>query len=185
MKAGPDDEALAGIREKLRHESIQSNLIRASLFLAAFELLKASVLDAPETILREPTNEDLDAFNKTIKDGKFRPSKRYRETVRPLDKHPLKAALKWLVSQNVLTTEEMIEVDGLYRLRCDIAHDLPNYLVNIKKEFSLDHVARIQIILKTIKSWEFELEWPDKDVSKSRSMVEVLLDHLIQASMSA
>src|SRR5205085_746238 len=97
--------------------SLRANLIAASIFLAAYETLRNSVIER----IRDFFADGFDVNGPLL-------GARYRNTVLALDKSPLKASLLWLKSMGVVDDADMTRIDAIRAHRNELAHDLPKYI---------------------------------------------------------
>jgi hypothetical protein len=99
-----DDITAARIRAKLQDSAVRANLLKASLFLTAFELLKRVIWTAPNA-LRFPDTAGPVLFPDVI-DGSCVATNAYMREVVPLcRKDRLKAACLWLQVVDALRPE--------------------------------------------------------------------------------
>ena len=101
----------------LNPEILKSNLIAASLFLAAFEMLRSSVISP----IRDFFSCGFDQ-NGPIVDPK------YETKVLSLDKSPLRASLLWLKDMDVISLDDMLIVDRIREHRNQLAHELMKFV---------------------------------------------------------
>lgn len=161
----------------LNPESLKSNLIIASLYLASYELLKASAID-----------NIAGFFSTDYIDGQLTPNQQYRDEIKKRNKDLLKSSLAWLVDMEAITTDEAEEIQIIRRHRNEIAHELPKLLIESESNLNLDYFVRIRELLGKIDLWwvrnfeipvnaEFDgMEIADRDIFPGRV---VMLDHII------
>lgn len=161
----------------LNPENLKSNLMIASLYLASYELLKASVID-----------NIAGFFSTDYIDGKLIPTQQYHDEMKKRNKDSLKASLLWLVDMEAITPDEAEEIHGIRRHRNEIAHELPKLLIDSESNLHLEYFVRIRELLGKIELWwvrNFELpvnaefdgmEIADSDIFPGRV---VMLEYII------
>jgi hypothetical protein len=175
-----DPKILASWMKLTTPEVLSSNLIRASLFLVAWELLKNSLIKR----LR-------DFFASEFRQGEWLVSEAYRTKVLSLDKDALTASCLWFKDMGALTDEDMSKVRKARTYRNAIAHDLPNFLGSFDREIEDEQLLGVQELLVKVDRWwlrEFEIptdpefagqDIPDEEISSGNMlMLSLILDVL-------
>lgn len=108
---------------KLAPSEIRANLMRASLFLATYELFKIELI------------ENVKAFYATDFDQDKRPvqSEGYRRevlTLAPTDRDGFHASCQWWVNNGQLTPDDVTRIKTIRDHRNLIAHELPKLLID-------------------------------------------------------
>jgi len=112
---------------KLSPDQIQKGLIRAGLFLAGWEVLAGEIVDKVKSFYWAGFDETGDLFPD------------YKEQVLALDpKSTFNASLHWLVESRALTAEQVARVQELRKHRNQVAHELPEILLDPGHEVSAD-----------------------------------------------
>lgn len=143
-------------------EVLRGNLIAASMFLAAYEILRASVIDRIRSF-----------FCSRFRDGKWVPDDDYRTKCLALDKSPLRASLLWLKQMSAIDDTDMAQVDELRCHRNDLAHDLPRFLATAGAEVNVQLLGRIYELIAKIDRWWFrEVDGPTDPGYDSREVVD-------------
>lgn len=100
--------------EKVLHpEALRSNIITASIFSIAFEMLKASIIEKIEMFY-------LDGFGESGASI----SQDYKEEVLSLNKSPLYASLIWLEQRGAIDADDREIFERLKRHRNTLAHEI-------------------------------------------------------------
>jgi len=132
----------------LNPDALRTNLIVASLYITAFEMLKESILERP----REFFSVDYD------KDGLI-VGEKYNEKVLSLSKSPLYASLFWLKDINAIDDNDIEIFDKIRTCRNDITHEIVNY---ISKGAETDPLplfnSSIDLLYKIEKWWILNIE---------------------------
>ena len=123
--------------------TIRINLIRASLFLAAYEILRSEIVHRVRSFF-------VDEFDEAGSSNVIE----YETHVLSLDSHLLEASCKWLISMDVLTSNDVCEIQNLRGIRNRIAHDLPNLLLSPAHDVARIHLDRIRHLVTVVgKFW--------------------------------
>ena len=134
----------------LNPESLKGNLIAASLFLAAYESLCASVIDQ----IRGFYTHGFDEHGPIVDDA-------YGVKVLSRDKSPLRASLLWLKERDVVTEDDMAAFDDIRLHRNELAHNLPEFIMTAGKDINLRLLDRIcELVTKIDRWWILEVEIP-------------------------
>jgi hypothetical protein len=126
----------------LNPESLRSNLIAASIFLAASETLRTSVIDRICNFFTYKFDENGGVV-----------SEDYRNKVLSLDKSPLRASLLWLKEMSAIGDAEIELVDEIRKHRNDLAHDLPKFLTSADAEININLLGAIYELVTKIDRW--------------------------------
>jgi hypothetical protein len=189
----PDDPA-SQIQRKLHGPVLRTNLLKAALHIAAFEMLRTVVLSGPNPLL--PWGEvGGEAVTPYTDDGRFSPSPAFKREVLPLSpKDPFQAACLWLEREGVIDAGGAEDIVRLRGARNGVAHEMINYLFGIHHEVSVDEVARMSDYITKIGRWsarftvdsnpEYDhVEIRDEDLSTPAMIfMQVLLRAFAEAS---
>lgn len=130
-------ERIEALREKMSPPVVKANLLAASLFLTAFEMLKAVLVDS------------LKGF--TSIDGA------YETEVLGLHKKKFAASCLWYLKQGVLTQHQVDDLHAIREHRDKIAHELPNLLFDPKAKISLDLLLRSRTCMQVLAKFWFSI----------------------------
>jgi hypothetical protein len=179
-----EKEAFGAIERVLDSERIRLNLLLASLYLAAFEVLKSSIIDRIEEFFVHYPGTGSDA-----EELHARWTSKYEQEVgkkySALSHFKLIPSCKWLQKNGVLDEEEIGEIRGIRDHRNNIAHDLPELIFS--EDFlvvDLDRFVRIRELLGKVELFWTRVamdimgsdEVPDEDIVSGR---EMMLDVII------
>lgn len=143
MKSVTDTEA--SWAKFLNPESLKQNLLQGGLYLAAFEMLKDSIVGRPRDFFcfgisgGEPVS-DLS-------------SPRYESEVRSLHKHPLTASALWWHKQGAISDEDLNLLRQIREHRDQIAHNMPKMIGTAEHSIDLDLLAHTNSILAKVDNW--------------------------------
>ena len=107
------------LREKLSPQEVTGNLLWASLFLVAYELLKIDILEKTRGFF-------LEGFDETG----MKYSSRYATDVVALDHDRFRASCLWLARMGALTDADVDVAQRIRDHRHTVAHDLPRLLID-------------------------------------------------------
>jgi hypothetical protein len=145
----PMSESLNRWEDFLNPEILKTKLISASIYLAAFEILKDSIIERIETFFSDGFGPQGNIL-----------SPDYTIQVKSRHKSKVKASLEWLKEQGAITNEDIEVFDNIRESRNEVAHEMPNLLggdssVNFGQQFE-----RMVALLKKVEVWwivNFEL----------------------------
>jgi hypothetical protein len=101
----------------LNPDALRTNLIVASLYITAFEMLKESIIERP----REFFSEGYDKNGIIV-------GEKYNQEVLSLNKSPLYASLFWFKDMNAIDNNDIKIFDKIRKCRNDITHEIVNYI---------------------------------------------------------
>lgn len=140
----------AGWLKFLNPPTLRENLIRASLFLTAWETLKSAVVDHVKGF-----------FAVGWDDAGEHASPEYQAKVLSLDKSPLTASLLWFKQMGAITDTDIALVDRLRQHRNELAHDLPKFLATVEYEVNVNLLRElVALVAKVDRWWIREIEMP-------------------------
>lgn len=127
------------IEAKLRPETIATNVITASLYLTAYELLKSAIIDDTKSF-----------FQNNFVNGDWVTSPEYETKVKAMEDDVFKASCMFLQSMSVLTSADIEELRSLRAERNKIAHELPAILLSPEKSIDVQLFHRVYHYLALI-----------------------------------
>jgi hypothetical protein len=126
----------------LNPEILRTNLIVASLFITAFDMLKDSVIERAKEFF-------IHGFNK---DG-WIISDRYKTEVLALNKSPLYASLEWLKNFEAIDDSDIEKFDEIKSCRNELAHEIANFISKGVKNDPLPLFSQLTDLLYKIEKW--------------------------------
>ena len=126
----------------LNPEILRTNLIVAGLFIAAFEMLKDSIIGR----IRDFFTNGFDETGRIISDD-------YKSKVLSLNRSPLYASLSWLKGMNVINDKDIEEFEMIKNCRNEIAHEIASYISKEPKIDPLPLFSKITMLLDKIEKW--------------------------------
>ena len=126
----------------LNPETLRSNLIIASIFISAFEILKECILERPKEFYTTGFDE-----NGLIVNAK------YKKAVLSLNKSPVYASLSWLKDLDAIEKEDIELFSSVKKCRNELAHELPNFITTGIKNDPTPHFSTIISLISKIEKW--------------------------------
>jgi hypothetical protein len=143
-------DALEGYIKFLNPKVLRSNLIAVSLFLAAYETLRSSII----TQLRGLFVKGFDQNGEIVDSD-------YQKKVLSRHKSPLRASLLWFKEMQAIGDEEIELVERVRLHRNDLAHDLPTFIATNEKDINIELIGGIlDVVTKVDRWWIREVEIP-------------------------
>ncbi len=134
----------------LNPKTLRSNLIVASVFLSAFEILKECILERPKEMYTTGFDE-----NGLIID------KEYKSKVLSLKKSPIYASLEWFKNHSAINQKDIEIFTEIKNYRNELAHELPNFITEgIKNDPTPNFKSIIDLLGKIERWWVFNVEVP-------------------------
>lgn len=135
-------DILAGWDKFLNPDSLKHNLLTGGLYLAAYEILKQSMMGRPREF-----------FWSGFQDGKDIIGPDYQVKVLALDKHPYTASVLWWRQQGAIDDDDIKKFAEVREHRDVIAHDIPKILGTIDHSVRVDLLGTIYELLCKIDNW--------------------------------
>lgn len=126
----------------LNPDTVKSNLILSALYLAAYELLKDAIIDNLRAF-----------FSFEYRDGRAIPDKRYKKEVVGIHKDLLYSSCLWLKRHEVITEQDVEEIQNIRKHRNQVAHELPKLLGDADLNINVGYFLRIRELLEKIEIW--------------------------------
>lgn len=126
----------------LNPEILRSNLIVASLYITAFEMLKDTIISRIH-----------DFYIIGFEDDKEIISSDYKTKVLSLNNSPLYASLEWLKQNDVIDDQDMKIFSDIKFCRNEIAHELSNFISQNPKIDPLPLFSKMNELLNKIEKW--------------------------------
>jgi hypothetical protein len=157
----------------LNPESLKQNLIRASIYLTCWEMLKECLLDQPRGF-----------FSHEFRDGKWIVDSNYKTKVLSLENDPLIASATWFRDQKALSDEDIALLLILRTHRNEIAHELPKILGTVESDVRLDFLNGVYYLTeKADKWWIQNIEIPTNPEFDNREFSEEELNGVKSSRM--
>jgi hypothetical protein len=122
-------------------QSLRSNLILASIYLAAWETFEHGVIGNIESFY-------LNGFD----ENSFTYSEGYQQAM-TRDKSPFRASMLWFKDMGIVDAADMELADRPRQHRNDIAHNLPAYLAKASHNVDVALLGDLCSLLSKIDAW--------------------------------
>lgn len=140
-----DEKLRASWERALNPETLKSNIITASIFSMAFEMLKSSIVGKIEGFFINGFNG-----NGVIVDSE------YKEKVLSLNRSPLYASLKWLQDKNAINEKDLEQFERIKRCRNILTHEMLSF-TSSDVDFDVAKVFEEMVaLLGKVEIWWFE-----------------------------
>lgn len=142
---GMDEKVKASWERALHPETLKTNIITASIFSMAFEMLKSSIIEKIE-----------DFFINGFDENGMIISLEYKEKVLSLNRSPLYASLKWLQNMNAIDDKDLERFEHIKRCRNTLAHEMLIF-ASSGVDFNVNDAFNEMVgLLRKIEMWWFE-----------------------------
>lgn len=140
------DEKIKSSWERVLHpETLKKNIITASIFSMAFEMLKSSIIDKIEAF-----------YTNGLYENRMVVSPEYKEEVLSLNKSPLYASLIWLQDMHAIDDKDLEIFEHIKRCRNTLAHEMLTF-ASSGVDFNVAEAFEEMIsLLRKIEIWWFE-----------------------------
>ncbi|MGB3478134.1 MAG: hypothetical protein WBB67_03125, partial [bacterium] len=112
-----DDNVKKSWETFLNPEILRSNLIVASIYITAFEMLKDSIIDRIKNFFTHGFNENG-----------WIVSNEYKKNVLSKDKSQLYASLLWLHEMSAINESDLEQFEAIKKRRNELAHEMSKLL---------------------------------------------------------
>lgn len=134
----------------LNPETLRDNLIAASIFLSAYEMLCASIIDQ----IRDFYSFGFDEDGAIVDEA-------YRNKVLALHKSRLQASMLWLRENSVISDADLDLLDAIRKHRNELAHELPKFISEDDANINIRLLGAIcELVTKIDRWWIREVEVP-------------------------
>jgi hypothetical protein len=158
----------------LNPESLKQNLIRASIYITCWELLKESVIGRPKDFFT----------HKWSASGEGKPSPAYKTNVLSLHRDPLIASALWFRNRQAVSDGDIELLKSLKKHRNEIAHELPKFLGQADCEVRLDFLSGAFLLVEKIDKWWIQnVEIPTNPDFAARVFTDEELNNVTSARM--
>ncbi|SOB75340.1 hypothetical protein SAMN04488490_0920 [Marinobacter sp. LV10R510-11A] len=136
--------------EFLNPDVLRPKLISASIYLAAFELLKDAIIERIETFFTDGYGPEGNVV-----------SPEYEKEVLSIHKSRVRASLEWLKEQDAISDQDIDAFNSIRTCRNDVAHEMPKFLVgDVAVNFSQQFELMVTLLRKIEVWWIVNFEIP-------------------------
>jgi hypothetical protein len=140
-----DEKVKASWERTLHPETLKTNIITASIFSIAFEMLKSSIIEKIESFFTDGFDE-----NGTIV------SSEYKEKVLSLNRSPLYASLKWLQDMDAVDDKDIERFEHIKKCRNTLAHEMLTFASSGVDFDVAEAFGEMIALLRKIEIWWIE-----------------------------
>jgi hypothetical protein len=140
-----DEKVKASWERTLHPETLKTNIITASIFSMAFEMLKSSIIEKIESFFIDGFDE-----NGTIV------SSEYKEKVLSLNRSPLYASLKWLQDMDAVDDKDIERFEHIKKCRNTLAHEMLTFASSGVDFDVAEAFGEMIALLRKIEIWWIE-----------------------------
>ncbi|UAL44424.1 hypothetical protein K8B83_06160 [Shewanella inventionis] len=140
-----DEKVKASWERTLHPETLKTNIITASIFSMAFEMLKSSIIEKIESFFTDGFDE-----NGTIV------SSEYKEKVLSLNRSPLYASLKWLQDMDAVDDKDIERFEHIKKCRNTLAHEMLTFASSGVDFDVAEAFGEMIALLRKIEIWWIE-----------------------------
>jgi len=159
--------------EFLNPASLKSNLIVASLFLAAYETLRNSIIEH----IRGFYTNGLGHNKSSVGSDDY-------EKVLSRHKSPMDASLLWLRDRRIVNASDIKLVNRLRKHRNDLAHDLPRFIGTRDADVNFGLIEEIyQLVTKIDRWWVREVEIPTNPDFDDQDVDAIADEEIVSGNM--
>ncbi|VAW31253.1 hypothetical protein MNBD_CHLOROFLEXI01-3923 [hydrothermal vent metagenome] len=171
-----EKKAFGAIDRMLNPERLRINLLLASLYLTAYEVLMNSIIQRIDDFF-VPISDDFNG-PPHLKDNhqqlRSRMESRYEQEVDQKFSAPINYKLipscKWLQKNGVISSEEIDEIKKIRDHRHHLAHTLPELIFSeIDLVVDIGHFMRIRELLKKIQLFWIRIDMDSKGIGEDVS----------------
>lgn len=137
------DKIMQGWEKLLHPQTLRNNLVLASLYLAAYEILRSSVVERIQSFF---TYGFAKGDDEPVIDEQY-------DEVKQLHRSTLLASCLWLQQNGAISPNDVVQIDAIRQHRNRIAHELPKFLSDVDHKINLEHLTDIQRLLRKIETW--------------------------------
>lgn len=140
-----DEKVKASWERALHPATLKTNIITASIFSMAFEMLKSSIIEKIEGF-----------FTNGFDENGMIVSPEYKEEVLSLNRSPLYASLKWLQNMNAIEENDLERFEHIKKCRNTLAHEMLTF-ASSGVDFDVAEAFDAMVgLLRKIEMWWFE-----------------------------
>lgn len=140
-----NEKVKASWERALHPETLKTNIITASIFSMAFEMLKSSIIEKIEVF-----------FTNGFDEKGMIVSPEYKEKVLSLNRSPLYASLKWLQDMSAIDDVDLERFEHIKRCRNTLAHEMLAF-ASSGLDFDVSEAFDEMVgLLRKIEIWWFE-----------------------------
>jgi hypothetical protein len=170
-----DEKVRASWEKALHPETLKTNIITASIFSMAYEMLKSSIVEKIESFY-------INGFD----ENGMIVSPEYKQKVLSLNRSPLYASLKWLQEKYAINDEDLKKFEHIKKCRNTLVHEMLTFAssgIDFDVAEVFDEMVRL---LRKIEIWwfeNFEMEINSEAYPEDLDLEQVVPGHVLSLKM--
>lgn len=149
-------------KKLLNPETLKGNLICASLYLTAFEILKNSVVEQLKAYILFGLDESTPAHRAE-----------YEKEVLARNRSPFHASVSWLQDNGVIDAADVQKIDSIRKHRNSLAHELLKFIASADTNIDVSKLQEIcEIVTKIDRRWIQAVEVPANPVYDGQEITD-------------
>ena len=140
-----DEKVRASWEQVLHPDTLKTNIIIASIFSMAFEMLKSSIVEKIENFFTNGLDENGPIV-----------SSEYKEEVLSLNRSPLYASLQWLQNMDAINDEDWKKFEHIKSCRNTLVHEMLAFASSGVDFDVAEAFEEMVSLLRKIEIWWFE-----------------------------
>lgn len=159
----------------LNPEKLKNNLIKSSIYLAAYELFKNDVIEKLRGFFTSSWT-----INEKTGELEGKPSDSYKEKVLSLyPKDEFQACCIWFKNLEAFVDDDLMDIAVIRKHRNMIAHELPKFIATESIQVNHDNLARLLSLQQKLDKWWIkEIEVPTNPDFDSESYESIDWDNV-------
>jgi hypothetical protein len=137
-----DDKTRISWENFLNPASLRANLIVASIYIAAYEILKDAIVDRIR-----------DFFTNGFDESGWRLDPKYQSQVLSTNRSPVYASLAWLKERDAIDDADLVTFERVKELRNKLAHGLKGILYEGPPADFAERLSEMITLLDKIERW--------------------------------
>ncbi|MBI3245654.1 MAG: hypothetical protein HYZ50_04000 [Deltaproteobacteria bacterium] len=142
------DDTFANWEKFLNPDKLKTNLIQASLYLAAYEIFKNGMIDKLRDFYAHQWRPDATGEVRSVISEAYK-----KEVIALYPKDELHACCLWFASSGAIEQNDLNQIEKIRKHRNSIAHELPKYVSSADRSIDLSSLFSLIGLVKKIDLW--------------------------------
>lgn len=142
------DDTFANWEKFLNPDKLKTNLIQASLYLAAYEIFRNGLLDKLRDFYAHQCRPDATGEVRSVISEAYK-----KEVIALYPKDEFHACCLWFVSGGAIDQNDLNQIEKIREHRNSIAHELPKYVSSADRNIDLSSLLSLIGFVKKIDLW--------------------------------
>jgi len=167
---------------------LKSQLTVSSLYITGYEFLKNSIIEKLKGLICSNSKLSNEGKLIFIENSDYKKIKNKKHTALEGNSNEFYSCCEWYMDRGIISTFEFDELQKIRKFRNDIAHRLPELLIDDSKTFEIELFnSLLKFISKIEKYWVLEFEIPinpdydNKEINEDEvsTGVIILMEYLV------